>query len=888
MDPEQARLLAASIQNLAEVMDNFGGVLYDTAENQRRYGSEIKDSLNTTKESRKLNDSVNVSLNEKLRLEKITEQVEKQRLERQQNFNRGLDNSVNAVKGFVSSLLSSQEGVGKYGGALTTAGEAINDFSKNFGPLGKIAGGTVNLLAKFGAASLELTDNMVELRNSTVAFAGALPISIGQLGKLAKEAGFAMEDMKKLQKPLQYLGSNLVGLGETAGRGAVKFIKMADVSEDVRQRFSKMGISATALMDLQAGYIKQQAVSGRAFELQGKTAETLKKESLEYAEQITRLSSLTGESADSLQQQQEIVKSEFEEQIKVRQENIKIQQLEAQAAQTTDKATKERLLAQASDIKQEQSNRQKMLDQVTATLGRETASMYGRVMRTGTFDEFSAGLATLGVNAQELSETVKKSKDPIAEADKIQKQYSDAQSKRVDELGQAGQYLSAESRKQLGLGEESLRKTNLLFGEDIEERRKQAVEDARLRQDSTDALENNIAGLESAGRNVKAFAQTVLEATNPLNMSFDLAASAAGVLAAALTAAAMRISGGGMGGAGGAGGAGGGGGGKMGALKKGAMALGRFAGPVAAGFAAVNAYQGFNADEGASTGQKLMNAGSSVASGLTFGLVGKSAEDTRAEAAQRKQTLSAVNDEDVKKMIMQHEGVRYEPYQDSLGKWTVGVGHLIGDGTTLPSEMNRSFSKEEVQSMFEQDYYEHKAAAERMPGYENFNSSGKAALIDLAFNMGPNWYKQWPKFSDAAKTGNAQLAAESLQDSAWYKQVGDRAPTIVNLISNGIQAKSGGIASGPTSGFPATLHGNEMIQPLDPNSMLQLLATTPAGQESTKMLNTFMGGSHTDTMEMIKMQASMIEVMAAKLDSVIDKLELGNDIQGKLLNYTIS
>jgi hypothetical protein len=49
-----------------------------------------------------------------------------------------------------------------------------------------------------------------------------------------------------------------------------------------------------------------------------------------------------------------------------------------------------------------------------------------------------------------------------------------------------------------------------------------------------------------------------------------------------------------------------------------------------------------------------------------------------------------------------------------------------------------------------------------------------------------------------------------------------------------------------------------------------------------------MGGSHTDTMEMIKMQASMIEVMAAKLDSVIDKLELGNDIQGKLLNYTIS
>ena len=31
-------------------------------------------------------------------------------------------------------------------------------------------------------------------------------------------------------------------------------------------------------------------------------------------------------------------------------------------------------------------------------------------------------------------------------------------------------------------------------------------------------------------------------------------------------------------------------------------------------------------------------------------------------------------------MLCHHEGVRRKPYQDCIGLWTVGVGHLIGDG----------------------------------------------------------------------------------------------------------------------------------------------------------------------------------------------------------------
>ena len=142
-------------------------------------------------------------------------------------------------------------------------------------------------------------------------------------------------------------------------------------------------------------------------------------------------------------------------------------------------------------------------------------------------------------------------------------------------------------------------------------------------------------------------------------------------------------------------------------------------------------------------------------------------------------------DKDVKDMIKRHEGVRFRPYKDSLGLWTVGVGHLIGDGKTLPPEYNREFSAEEVDAMFNKDFEYHQAAAMKIPGYNKLNRIGQGALTDLTFNMGPTWYKKWPKFTKFISQPNVEGAAQSLENSKWYTQVGRRAPTIVSMIRAG-------------------------------------------------------------------------------------------------------
>lgn len=143
------------------------------------------------------------------------------------------------------------------------------------------------------------------------------------------------------------------------------------------------------------------------------------------------------------------------------------------------------------------------------------------------------------------------------------------------------------------------------------------------------------------------------------------------------------------------------------------------------------------------------------------------------------------DDASIMAMIKEHEGYKTKPYKDSRGFWTVGVGHLIG--TTLPPEMNREFTMEEVDQLFAKDYAEHKQAAMQIPGFEKLNPSGKGAVIDLTFNMGPAWYKKFPGAAAALAKGDMETFANEMQNSAWYTQVGRRGPKIVAMLRGGGQ-----------------------------------------------------------------------------------------------------
>jgi lysozyme len=237
-----------------------------------------------------------------------------------------------------------------------------------------------------------------------------------------------------------------------------------------------------------------------------------------------------------------------------------------------------------------------------------------------------------------------------------------------------------------------------------------------------------------------------------------------------------------------------------------------------------------------------------------------------------------MSEEEIKQMIIAHEGKRYRPYQDTLGLWTVGVGHLIGDGKSLPPSMNREFSEEEIMAMFEKDYAHHRSAAMNIPGFDKLDGRGQGALTDLTFNMGPSWISKWPKLKKQLAEGDTQSAAKNLEQSKWYGQVGNRAPTIVSLLrdSSTVSANLEGIAQGPESGYNATLHGNELIKRLTKDSILDKLANTPAGDMFSS------NATPVDNSEMIDLMKEFV----AKMDNLIDAQSDSNSIQTELLQYS--
>ncbi len=165
----------------------------------------------------------------------------------------------------------------------------------------------------------------------------------------------------------------------------------------------------------------------------------------------------------------------------------------------------------------------------------------------------------------------------------------------------------------------------------------------------------------------------------------------------------------------------------------------------------------------------------------------------------------------VRPIIARHEGRKNRPYKDSKGLWTIGIGHLIGDGLSLPAAWDRTLTDAEVDALFTTDYEKHLAIARRMPNFDRFNIQGQAALVDMAFNLGQFWTphgssRGWPSWTAKMQAFDVQGVVDNLtQNTVWRSQVHGRADEDIALLATNVTADTGtryasqGQPAGPTS-----------------------------------------------------------------------------------------
>ena len=124
--------------------------------------------------------------------------------------------------------------------------------------------------------------------------------------------------------------------------------------------------------------------------------------------------------------------------------------------------------------------------------------------------------------------------------------------------------------------------------------------------------------------------------------------------------------------------------------------------------------------------------------------------------------------------VKKHEGYRNKVYLDTLGKRTVGVGHLcVEDFWEDDKEYEESFLME----ILEKDLQSAIDQADDMCKDLKISSDAKILIIEMIFQLGGNGVSKFRKMWQALQQDPPDYAEASVQmlDSRWAKQTPNRA-----------------------------------------------------------------------------------------------------------------
>ncbi len=122
------------------------------------------------------------------------------------------------------------------------------------------------------------------------------------------------------------------------------------------------------------------------------------------------------------------------------------------------------------------------------------------------------------------------------------------------------------------------------------------------------------------------------------------------------------------------------------------------------------------------------------------------------------------------------EGRRDIVYKCSNDKLTIGVGHNIEENP-LPDEV--------IDLLFEMDVAQSIAECERFVWYGPLDGVRKRVIVNMVFNMGLPTFLEFKMMIAALRIGDYEEASVQMMDSRWYRQVGDRAERLCQMMETG-------------------------------------------------------------------------------------------------------
>ena len=143
-----------------------------------------------------------------------------------------------------------------------------------------------------------------------------------------------------------------------------------------------------------------------------------------------------------------------------------------------------------------------------------------------------------------------------------------------------------------------------------------------------------------------------------------------------------------------------------------------------------------------------------------------------------------MNIEQLRKELEVDEGVKYEVYNDHLGYPTFGIGHLVRDtDPEAGAALGTPVSEDRVIEAFNQDV--ETVLNDCTILYGDFNELPEEAQLIIAnmmFNLGRPRLSKFKGMKAGVDARDWKKAADEMVDSAWYRQVPNRAGRFVTRL----------------------------------------------------------------------------------------------------------
>jgi len=135
----------------------------------------------------------------------------------------------------------------------------------------------------------------------------------------------------------------------------------------------------------------------------------------------------------------------------------------------------------------------------------------------------------------------------------------------------------------------------------------------------------------------------------------------------------------------------------------------------------------------------------------------------------------------IKERIKKHEGFRDKVYKDSLGKRTIGYGHLCVEDFW---DDDKKYLESFLNDIFEKDFKTACDNAMVLIGDKSIAANAIQVIVEMVFQLGIGGVSKFKKMWEALKKEDYYTASVEMLDSRWHKQTPKRAKELAKLMWN--------------------------------------------------------------------------------------------------------